>query len=555
MKSRFSFIVLAAFLGCISCIEKNYELGGSLIPLDQTYRIYRDTVFFTGENAWAVTSRMADSLSGFSDSRITIGSIRDENGRLSKRSCALTLIPMYDSVLYLGKSPVYQSFKMIALRDSNSVADRDQENILQNVSVYELSSPIDPSKDFDCNMTVSHGRSLVSNGLPVIERNSNLIIPFTQNFGERFLSLTDSDVRDIDGYLDKFPGILIETDDPSGRGGRFNIFDLQLSYDSSNGITGNFAELDFSAEFDGTRKDTTLLFYFGAMDFYDIDSLITNGTVGKFPQYCMNLTYQETRNLSGRIGDKLYCEGGGGLKPVVSAKALKEIASDVISSRGGDPDATVINKASLVFPFRYDPEKYDVSFRMPQILSPTCRLRTDSISVYMGLTDASSSDENQGDIDRSNLKYAPDITYHMQELLKMDDDKLSNGNYDIWLLNMANETVVSQNQSNSELNDYYQYLAYQSYYNNMYGGYGGYGYGYGGYGYGGYGYGGYGGYGYGYNNYYSYMMAAMYASNNSSTTSVQVQLDKDRYYWAELNGPDSTCPPMLVLTYSIPNGK
>lgn len=558
MKSRFSLIILAALLCCISCVEKDHELGGSLIPVDQTYRIYRDTIFFAGSNAPAVSSRTADSLSGYSDSRITIGSIMDGHGRLSRRSCAMTLIPMYDSVLYLGVNPEYQSFKMIALRDSISVADMGQENILQNVRVYELSKPLDPSKDFDCNAAVSHGGDPVTKGIPVLERNSNLVISFADEFGKRFLELRDSDVHDMDTYLAKFPGLYLETDDPYGRGGRFNLFDLQLAFDSTNGITGNFAELDFSAEFDGQRKDTTLLFYFGALDFYDIDSLVTKGTSGKYPQYCLNVTSQETAALSGKGGDKLYCEGGGGLKPVVNAKVLADLVSDLISSKGGDPSGTVINKASLVFPYAYDAGEYDKAFRMPEILSPTCRLRTDTTSVFMGLTDASSSDENQGDIDRSNLCYSPDITYHMQELLKMDEDKLAGGNYDIWLLNMANETVVTENQSSSDMNDYYQYLAYQSYYNNMYGGYGGYGYGgYGGYGYGGYGGYGYGGYGgYGYNNYYSYMMAAMYAGNSSSsTTSVTVQLDKDRYYWAELNGPDSDNPPMLVLTYSIPNGK
>ena len=92
---------------------------------------------------------------------------------------------------------------------------------------------------------------------------------------------------------------------------------------------------------------------------------------------------------------------------------------------------------------------------MPQMMSPTCRLSTDSSTVYMGLTDASSEDENQGDIDRSNLCYSPDITYHMQELLKMDADKLAGGNYDIWLLIMAYRTTVVTNSEANEMSDLY----------------------------------------------------------------------------------------------------
>ena len=166
----------------------------------------------------------------------------------------------------------------------------------------------------------------------------------------------------------------------------------------------------------------------------------------------------------------------------------------------------------------------------------------------MGLTDSSDSQEDQGDIDRSNLQFSPDITYHLQALLKMDDEKIDNGNYDIWLLTMADEEVTTASTAQSdEMSEYYQYLAYQNYYNDMYG-YGGYG----GYGYGGYGYGGYGG---GYSNYYSYMMAAMYMNANSgSSTSLKTQLDINRFYRFALNGPTASGRrPELRLVFSVPN--
>ena len=548
MKFNFPALVLAAILCCTACVDRNYELGGSLIPVDQTYKIYRDTVFLTGSNAGVVSNRIADSLSGYSNTRITIGAIRDEHDRLTTRACAMTLVPMYDSVLNMGTNRVYQGFKMIALRDSVSMADKTQANILQNVRVYELEKALDPAKDFDCNAPVAHKDNILSKGIPVVGEKSNLIIRFNDEYGKRLLELEDSDVHDMDTYLAKFPGIYIETDKPEGQGGRIDIFDLQLAYSSDSGISGNFAELDFNAYFpdEGKSKDTTLLFYFGTLDFYDVDSLLTNSSSGSYPQYALNLTTQESEDLEGTPGKTIYCEGGGGLKPVISAKGIRDIAADLISAKGGDPAGTVINKASLVFPFEYDPAKYEEAFKYPDLLSPTCRIRTDTTSVFMGLTDSSSDDENQGDIDRFNLVYAPDITYHMQELLKMDDKKLDSGNYDIWLLNMSNEVVTTtSSSSSSDLSEYYQYLAYQQYYNSMYGGYG----------YGSYGYSSYG-YGNSYSNYYSYMlMMSMYSSSSSTTTSTETQLDKDRYYWGELCGPQSDNPPMLILTYSIPNSK
>ena len=93
----------------------------------------------------------------------------------------------------------------------------------------------------------------------------------------------------------------------------------------------------------------------------------------------------------------------------------------------------------------------------------------------------------------------------------------------------------------------------------MYGGYGGYGgygmgmYGMGYGGYGGYGYGGYGGYGM--SNYYSYMLAAQYASANSgSSKSTSIEMDVHRYFNAILNGPEAKNGrvPVLKIVYAVP---
>ena len=210
--------------------------------------------------------------------------------------------------------------------------------------------------------------------------------------------------------------------------------------------------------------------------------------------------------------------------------------------------------------------------KYPIILSPTVRLRSSSDEKYVsyaGLTDSSIESENQGDINRSLSQYAPDISHHVQEILKLEkkndeteaEFEARVASYDIWMLIMSEEKTSSSSSSSSS-NDYYNNLLYNSYYNNMmydpygYGyGYGGYGYGYGGYGYGGYG--GYGGYDYS-SNYYNYMMMAMYAnaSTSSSTDSYTTDLDKDRYFDATLNGTKSSTDikslPRLTVTFAAP---
>ena len=549
MKTRF-FVLAAASLCCLSCVEKDTTLGGSYVPVTETYTFHTVEIPLEG-----ISAQMADNLSGYSNARITIGSIREPEYGLTTRGSAVTLVPIFGDDFDLGKNPVFKRFHFAAAADTVNVIDPLQASILQNVHVYELSAPIDPSVDFDCNKPVAHGTASIVKGTPVINGSDSLSFDFSPEFGQRFLQLTKDDVKDIETYLKKFPGIYLETDEPAGEGGRLNMFDVQLSYDKNYGyVMGNYATLHYSAEFDGVRKDTILHFYYGATDFYDIDSLF-EAYSGKFPQYALNYTGQETRDRAGAATDKIWVEGGGGLKPVISALSLKHQVEQAVARVGGDPAEAVINKASLIFPFDC-PQDVEELNRWPYRLSPTCRFVSEDgkTTTYMGLTDASSVSENQGDVDRALLRYAPDITYHMQEVLKIDEsatDKTATknllaGNYDIWLLVNAKETETTVTSASKEEQEMLNYLAYSSYYNGMYGGYGGYG--------GGYGYGGYGGYGSYYNNYLTYMMMAQQASQSYSSTSTSIQLDVDRFYCATLHGPEAGAGvPTLRLTFALPN--
>src|SRR5574344_2711613 len=97
MTLRFPAIA-AAVLCCISCIDKNNLLGGDLTPTNQTYSVY--TADLPIEE---MDLQMADSLSGYSSRRITVGAVRDDQFGLTTRACALTLIPMFIDSLDLGK--------------------------------------------------------------------------------------------------------------------------------------------------------------------------------------------------------------------------------------------------------------------------------------------------------------------------------------------------------------------------------------------------------------------------------------------------------------------
>ena len=543
MKTRF-LALAAAFVCCYSCIETDSTLGGNLVPVVETYTFH--IVEIPIED---ISMQMADNLSGYSDSRVTIGAIREPEYGLTTRASAITLVPLFEDKLDMGKNPVFKRFHFSIGRDTTCVLDPDQANILQRVHVYSLNEPLDPTVDYDVNRPIPHGMTSITKGTPIYNGLDSLTFDFSEEFGKKYLQITQDDLKDMKTYLAKFPGIYLETELPEKEGGRINMLDVQMSYDANNGyITGNFATLSYSAEFSGVRKDTTVVFWYGATDFFDLDSLF-NAYTGTFPQYALNYTGQETRDRVGEAHQEVLIEGGGGLKPVISAIDLKHKVEQAIIQAGGNPNDAVVNKASLILPFDF-PQDYLEMDRWPYRLSPTCRLvGEDDSATYMGLTDASSSSENQGDVDRSLARYAPDITYHMQEILKIDEsatDKtktknLLAGNYDIWLLIMALETQTLVSTTSKEQQEMYQYLAYQSYYNNMYGGYGGYG--------------GYGsGYGSYYNNYLTYAMLAQQASQAYTSTSSTIKLDTDRFYSAALHGPDSNGQvPTLRLVYALPN--
>ena len=561
MKSIFP-AVLAALACCISCVAVDSGMGGSLIPVDQTYTIYNESENIPAE---ALSTKMADSLSGYSQSRITIGAIRDSKYGLTTRSSVLTLIPPYDTLDFGNvKAAKFLQFHFAVAFDSTSIGQDRQEYIIQNLKAYALNKAVDPAKSYDSNdcsksIDVDFSKS-IARGNPVVYGADSLSFDFTEEFGRRFLSITQEELDDYDKFVAKYPGIWLSTSAPIGNGGRINMYELQLTYDSSYySLDGNMATLKLKCDYDYDGKaetDTAFYFMVGLSEKIQMDSLLSNVSSGSYPQYALNLTGHETRKMAGPVTEEICIEGGGGLKPVISALGLKHLAEKIITSKGADPTKVVINKASLVFPFEF-PDNYEDMRLYPTTLSPTCRMvQGDTLAVFASLTDASSSDENQGDINRSTLRYEPEITYHLQELLKINESPVSgetatekekrkrllSGQYDIWFIIMAQEesTSSSSSSSSSDMSEYYQYLAYQSYYNSMYGGYGSYGY---------------SGYD-SYSNYYSYMLAAMYASSSSSSTSYSSAVDKDRFYKASLNGPafsDPSLRPKFKITFSVAN--
>lgn len=553
-------VIGAALVCAASCVYVDDNLGQNFIPGDQIYEVRTATFDLDG-----IRMGYSDSLSAYSSSRITVGAIRDSKFGLTSRSSAFTIVPVVDTI-DVGENPRVTQFHFTVSRDTTSVEDEGQTNILQNIYVHRLEHVLDSTYLYtvDLNDKDFIGKETITRGIPVYNGGDSLSFDFSDDFAMEMVKLfqEDPDIQmDLDEYLEKMPGIYIRSDAPATEGGRINMFNCPIEVSDSYYVTGNYAELKIRSDY-GTRKDvdTSFLFYFGPQERTTDTEQYAFNICDSHPEdrtFLIEDTENKTRSILYTATDgKIYVEGGNGLKPVISAVEIKNLLTDHLKEEGLDPDEIIVNKASVILPFdefinsgEYD---YSQNYMLPDILSPTCRFSYYSESLdnadgeriryvsYAGLTDASVESENQGDVNLSLSRYSPDISHHVQEVLRASDDSLATGRYDIWLLVMVNEVVTSTNEQQQEMSEYYQNLVYASYYNSLYGGYGyGYGYGYGGYGYNSY-----------YNNYYNYMLAAQYASASAVQEETVAQLDKDRFYRLVINGPASESRPQLTVVYS-----
>ena len=548
-------LCMAAALILPGCVVVDNSLGDGLVDKSLLYDTH--TVEF---ELTEIQLKKSDALSGYSSSKLTIGAVRDEVFGLTTREAGFPLIPALDTI-DLGTNPQAVKFTLRFSADTISCNNDSQARILQNLRVTELLEPLPLGANTGCTQEIPHGTQLITDGIPVYNGDGDLSFSLSKAYAQKYVDAiverkgiindqtqTEDDDDDLLGlinyyqtWIDELPGIYMSMDAPEGLGGRINLFNFScLSVESNYYVrNNNVGLLTVHSTWDGVAKDSTFLFIPGETSFYDEVTYLNNNT--SFDQYCFNRTTHET--TEGKAVGGILVEGGGGLKPVILASELQEKTRAAIAKAGGDPDEVVIVKASIILPFEM-PEDYRNMKYFPTVLSPTIQKEKDSDTgdkyiTFAGLTDASVSDEDQGDIDRSNLCYSPDITYHLQELMDRTDLGTATDS-DIWLLTVHTEKVANASGSLYD-SEYYQQLMYASYYQSLYGG----GYGYGGYGY--------GGYGNNYSNYYNYMMLAqMMNASSQQSYSYTTELDKDRYYCAVLCGPGSDRKPFFRVTYAVP---
>ncbi|MCQ2136336.1 MAG: hypothetical protein MJY67_05410, partial [Bacteroidales bacterium] len=429
------------------------HVGEDFIPVEQQFEVHYAEIPLS-----EIQMKLVDNMSGYSSRRITIGAIREEYSGLSTRSSAFTLVPFNDT-LDFGKNAKVRDFRISLQKDTVNVINPAQTKIMQGINVYsvrEAGIRLDtltymsyfPTEKFN-------GLQRITDGIPMYDGSDSLSFSFSKAYTEseftKMLALCDKDgvfvMDSLKNYLDKFPGIYMTCDEPVGMGGRFNFFDVAIAQEDGY-ITGNYAELKFTADY-GTREkvDTSFLFLFGALSFPEGTSVPN--------QFAYNICKRDDASaiVPGPAGEAIYVEGGVGVKPVFSSKEIQQKLLAEFSAAGiSDINEVVINKARLFACFEPPADLGDLDM-LPIALSPTCRITTigddgKSYVNWANLTDANISNENHGEIDRSNCIYSPDISFHAQKIIRLEDKEDTKfENYDIWMFIMASELEKTASSS------------------------------------------------------------------------------------------------------------
>ena len=268
----------AILLSSASCIRINEELGENFIPTDQRWDVFPQAPAPLQE----IRMHLADSLSGYSATRFTVGAITDDLVGTCVKGASFTLVPLADSIDF-GQNTKVRGFHFTAVRDTLSMSYDNQQRIIQNIYVSALKEALDSTVLYTGSFMDKavadkflNTSDRITKGVPVYDGGDSLSFEFSNEYAERviagikrFQSLEKPDCDSLDFYLKEVPGIYITTDTPVGLGGRINMFEVGIEYSTSTGyITGNYAELKITADYDDRKGvDTSFVFMFGPGDF------------------------------------------------------------------------------------------------------------------------------------------------------------------------------------------------------------------------------------------------------------------------------------------------
>lgn len=424
--NRFSgivFLLLAA--AASSCINTDNTLGSIYVPSNQ------DISVEIAEFDLPVTLKLSEEIQSQS-STLMFGSITTSDYGTIKVGAAAAITPALDSVEW-GAEPVFKDMFLQGGVSQKGVLSPDQAMIPQNIHVYALNRALDSTLVYANSISKADlAATRIMKGSSIYLGGDSVKVHFTKEFGEQFFKATRNELDSIELFAKRFFGIYIETDpvEEGLTGGRINQME----------ISSTRAVLEFTSTNEkGERRDTSIIF-----------------NVGK-PYYCNTFTAESKRLETERPTNTLLYEGLSGVKPHVSAKALRNMIAQWAVARGIDVSRILVAKATIELPFEYSGNYSEIANTYPTNLFPCQRVYDDAdkSTLYIPLPEIYNSNVNNGVINRSLLCYKPDAGNYIQGLLKKEANSITEYD-DLWLLPTISIT-------NSTTNQVYYYADYFNY--------------------------------------------------------------------------------------------
>ncbi|MCF0178418.1 MAG: hypothetical protein HUJ90_07290 [Bacteroidales bacterium] len=495
-----SLALLCAGIFLTSCINTNYTIGSDLVPTNQNLKIR------VGSFDIKVGEQMADSLQSTAY-YLMFGNNVDELYGLTTIDLAATVTPADSAMRFPADILEIKEAYITLVNTQIDTFQPEQENIFQNIYVYQLNRPLDTTDVYSNSVTdEDHFDELVNKPI-FYDGSDSLIVNIDKELALYYLTATNEELDSLALYQETHYGLYFKAEMQAEGvlGGRINGFT-----DGSFTIRYSFRDSL------GFVRDTTNLFTLGDVNY--------GLAVCNFKHSTADMAIGSDNDL-----ELLFFEGLAGIKPHISALDIKDAISKWAADNNIDLSKLLLSRAIVNLPFEA-PEVITDLDKLPTRLYP-CR-RSTTVNNYINyapLYTIYDSTFDRGDIDRVNLTYHPDITMYLQDLIRRDRDKVEKSD-DLWIMSIYE--YVQQSSSSSSSSSMYDYYNMYNYYN-MYGG-------------------GYDSYGYGsYDDYYYYMMYSQMSSSSSSQSSSYYYVDYINYSMGYINGNAAKRHPSIEITYTI----
>lgn len=412
-----STTVVAILFFSYSCINMDNTMGSDLVPDDHILKVN------TAQIDLPIAMAIPDSMQSDSYS-IILGTIYDDLfGKISVNSAVGLYIREVDSIDF-GVNPVLKRAYIEMTIDSTAVLTDDQSKIIQNIKLYELNRALDTTTLFSNSLKRSDYSEKPINSNISATNGSSIYFELKQDFAEKLINTPKEVIDSVDLFHKYHHGLFFAMDLPEGeQGGRLN-------YISCSGKNIRLEMIYNDPDKNLYDRDTTFYIYLGSYGLSSYSPMALNVFENHNPKFDIE-----------NIEDKIYIAPFNGVKPQISAKELKSAIENWAEENSIDLSKIVISRASLEFPFDENTDYLELN-KFPISLYPCLRSKVaDTLSVryYMPLEDINITSVNHGNIDRSLSFYKPDITSHLNKLIKNDYSKI--GYYDdIWMIPITTYT-------------------------------------------------------------------------------------------------------------------